>query len=298
MSGKTPGRGGSKTGVGSVKELVGWASPKRIGQFAAKDKTGDTGVHRKSAIVAKRAYRSSTAYWLNLIEKKDSKLREEFEKLPKKQREKYRLFRNSSLTARHSMDMAYITGMLIRACMRAKVKGTEKLDDNQIRKIIKAAALHDVAKIRWNLLMFLKPLSEFKETELVLWKEHAHSEQGLLLNAGVEPEVVEMAIGHHTALADMRFERAQEVDFGTKVIQVADKFTALSEPRGYYRRGYERKGKIESKGVVRYMWPSIKRIMLDEVKNGNLDRQITTIMINMIEHDKRLLPKRPKKFWK
>jgi putative nucleotidyltransferase with HDIG domain len=166
--------------------------------------------------------------------------------------------RKSSFTFHHSASVSQLTGLL------SKKIGWSP--DKQL--LLKSAALlHDIGKlvVPENIIQKAGALTPM---EYNIIKQHTYYTYWLLKPIVPESKLAEWAAYHHEKLNGSGYpfgKDSRELDLESRVIAIADIFTALREDRPY-RQGLN--------------WKEIERILLEQVKNQAIDKDITELLVN------------------
>lgn len=173
------------------------------------------------------------------------------------------LFRNtidfkSRFTATHS------TGVAECAVVLSRIFG---LTENEIKQIEIAGYLHDIGKLVVPNSILEKPGKLTKE-EFAVIRQHTYFTYSVLTTIGGLDHIAEWAAFHHEKLDGSGYPfhvSSEQIATGSRIMAVADIFTAIAEDRPY-RKGMER-GKIES-------------ILTSQVDNNALDKNIVKLLLD------------------
>ncbi len=163
----------------------------------------------------------------------------------------------SRFTATHS------TGVAECATMLAKYLG---FTDTEIAQLKIAGYFHDLGKLAVPNSILEKPGKLTKE-EFDIIKQHTYFTYTVLSTIGGLDTIAEWAAFHHEKLDGTGYPfhvKADKISIGSRIMAVADIFTALAEDRPY-RKGMKRN--------------EIEEIMLFQVKSGKLDSRIVYILL-------------------
>lgn len=165
-------------------------------------------------------------------------------------------FRNP-FTATHSKGVATISSKI------AKDIGFSK-ENTKIMKI--AGHFHDIGKMAWPLSIINKP-GKLSKSEWAQVKSHTYYSYYVLENIKEIPKLKEWAAYHHEAIDGSGYPfklNGQKLSMGSKIMSVADIFTALGEDRPY-RKGFGKEKIIE--------------ILSNKAQNNKIDKNITSLII-------------------
>ena len=140
----------------------------------------------------------------------------------------------------------------------------------ELRKMKIAGFLHDIGKIFIPNEILEKP-AQLTEEEFFIMKSHVYHTYRILSRFIKNEDVVEWASYHHERLNGKGYPfklKANKIPLGSRIMAVADMFTALTEERPY-------KKSISSSEAVRMM------IQLSE--EGELDTQIVSVLRNNLK---------------
>ena len=167
----------------------------------------------------------------------------------------------SRFTATHS------TGVAECAIMLSRYFG---LTDSEINQMEIAGYFHDLGKLVVPNSILEKPGKLTKE-EFAVIKQHTYFTYSVLSSIDGFSSVAEWAAFHHEKLDGSGYPfhvAADKIDIGSRIMSVADIFTALTEDRPY-RKGMERK--------------QIEDIFISHVANKSLDKNIVNILLENFE---------------
>lgn len=176
------------------------------------------------------------------------------------------LFRNtidfkSRFTATHS------TGVAECAVMLSRIFG---LTDTEIMQMELAGYFHDLGKLAVPNSILEKP-GKLTKDEFAVIRQHTYFTYSVLNTIGGLDHIAEWAAFHHEKLDGAGYPfhiGAEKINTGSRIMAVADIFTAIAEDRPY-RKGMERK-KIET-------------ILKSQVENNALDKKIVNLLIENFE---------------
>ena len=140
----------------------------------------------------------------------------------------------------------------------------------ELRKMKIAGFLHDIGKIFIPNEILEKP-AQLTEEEFFIMKSHVYHTYRILSRFIKNEDVVEWASYHHERLNGKGYPfklKANKIPLGSRIMAVADMFTALTEERPY-------KKSISSSEAVRMM------IQLSE--EGELDTQVVSVLRNNLK---------------
>ncbi|WP_027338861.1 HD-GYP domain-containing protein [Halonatronum saccharophilum] len=164
----------------------------------------------------------------------------------------------SSFTANHSKGVALTAAHLAKLC---------GWSDKEVKKMEIAGYLHDLGKLAIPVEILDKPGKLTKE-EFSIIKSHTFYTYHTLDSIEALKEIKEWAAFHHERLDGKGYPfRLSEGDLslGSRIMAVADIFTALTEDRPY-RKGMKRK--------------KVLSIMKSMVSNGAIDGSLVEILEN------------------
>lgn len=165
----------------------------------------------------------------------------------------------SQFTATHS------AGVTECAVLLAKLFG---LTEEEVKTMGIAGQLHDLGKLSIPNSILEKPSGLTRE-EFAIIKRHTYYTYSILNTIGGLGQIPEWAAFHHEKLdgSGYPFRMAgNNIRTGSRIMQVADIFTAMAESRPYRTHGMSK--------------DQIVKILSDMVNHGNLDRKITGLLLN------------------
>lgn len=108
------------------------------------------------------------------------------------------------------------------------------MDDAKLDDLFHAARFHDIGKIKIPIQILLKPSSLTKQERSII---NTHPLESYKMITGVYGEAVsQMVLQHHERIDGSGYPyglKDQKINFGAKVIAVADVYDALTAPRPY-----------------------------------------------------------------
>lgn len=163
-------------------------------------------------------------------------------------------------TYKHQLEVARLCKLV---CLEMKLESSESLG------IITAAKLHDIGKLAIPKELLSKP-TKLPDIEFELIKTHSNVGYEILNNIpfGGEP-VSDIILQHHERLDGSGYPyglRGEEILNQSKILMVCDVIEALSSHRPY--RPAISEGRL-------------KTIVLNEVKNGRLDKDIVELTLDV-----------------
>jgi putative nucleotidyltransferase with HDIG domain len=164
----------------------------------------------------------------------------------------------SSYTATHSSGVAAAAEHLARRLF---------FEDRECRLIRIAGHLHDLGKVAVPNAILEKP-ARLNSSEFDVIRGHAYHTFRILESIGGFEEISRWAAFHHERMDGNGYpfhHRGDALPLGSRILAVADVFTALTENRPY-RRGVLRDGTI---GILR-----------EFASNGSLDGRIVSVLID------------------
>jgi len=164
----------------------------------------------------------------------------------------------SSYTASHSSGVAATASLLARRLL---------FEERECRLIRIAGLLHDLGKVAVPNAILEKP-SRLDSSEFDVVRGHAYHTFRILENIGGFEEITRWAAFHHERMDGNGYpfhHSGEALPLGSRILAVADVFTALTENRPY-RRGVLRDGTI---GILR-----------EFASNGSLDGRIVSVLID------------------
>ena len=164
----------------------------------------------------------------------------------------------SSYTATHSSGVASTAEHLARRLL---------FEERECRLIRIAGHLHDLGKVAVPNAILEKP-ARLNASEFDVIRGHAYHTFRILENIGGFEEISRWAAFHHERMDGNGYpfhHRGDSLPLGSRILAVADVFTALTENRPY-RRGVLRDGTI---GILR-----------EFATNGSLDGRIVPVLID------------------
>ena len=176
------------------------------------------------------------------------------------------LFRNtvdfkSRFTATHS------TGVAECAVMLSRIFG---LTENEVKQMELAGYFHDLGKLAVPNSILEKP-GKLTKNEFAVIKQHTYFTYSVLNTIGGLDHIVEWAAFHHEKLNGSGYPfhiNAEKISAGSRMMAVADIFTALAEDRPY-RKGMKKK--------------NIQTILKSQVENNALDKKIVNLLFENFE---------------
>ncbi|MEO2069516.1 MAG: HD domain-containing phosphohydrolase [Desulfurobacteriaceae bacterium] len=139
-----------------------------------------------------------------------------------------------------------------------------------LKKMKVAGLLHDVGKIAIPNEILEKP-AKLTVEEYDVMKSHVFFSYKLISKLGIDRNIVEWAAYHHETLDGKGYPfklRAKDLSLGSRIMAVADIFTALMEDRPY------KKGLPVKRAIA---------IIDDLVKNGKLDKKVVNVLKENLE---------------
>ncbi|HEX9205376.1 MAG TPA: HD domain-containing phosphohydrolase [Candidatus Deferrimicrobiaceae bacterium] len=167
----------------------------------------------------------------------------------------------SSFTATHSSGVATTASLLARRLL---------FEERECRLIRIAGHLHDLGKVAVPNAILEKP-ARLNSSEFDVIRGHAYHTFRILENIGGFEEISRWAAFHHERMDGNGYpfhHRGDALPLGSRILAVADVFTALTENRPY-RRGVMRDGTI---GILR-----------EFASSGSLDGRIVSVLIDGYE---------------
>ena len=162
----------------------------------------------------------------------------------------------SSFTAMHS------AGVAASARTIARIAG---MSDDDCKKMTIAGYLHDVGKLRVPNSILDKP-GKLTEEEFNVIKEHPYYTRWILMDLEGFDQIANWAGFHHEKLNGKGYPfhfGAEWLDKGSRIMAVADIFSAITEVRPY-RDG------MDHDQAMAVMW--------NNVENGTLDRELVQLL--------------------
>ena len=163
----------------------------------------------------------------------------------------------SRFTATHS------TGVAESAAFLSRIFG---LTETEVSLMEVAGHFHDLGKLAVPSSILNKPGKLTKE-EFAVIKQHTYFTYTVLNTIGELDQITEWAAFHHEKLDGSGYPfhiSADKMSTGSRIMAVADIFTALAEDRPY-RKGMQRK--------------EIERILTNEANKNFLDRRIVNLLL-------------------
>ncbi len=168
----------------------------------------------------------------------------------------------SPFTATHSSGVARVAALLAKHL---------KFPPEDIEKIEVAGFLHDIGKVAVPTNILEKP-SKLTQEEYNIVKSHAFYTHQIISKVNVSSKIVEWASFHHETLNEKGYPfklSKDRLSIGSRIMAVADIFTALTEKRPY-----------------KETFP-IRRVVsiIDNMANsGNIDPQIVWVLKKNLDH--------------
>lgn len=175
----------------------------------------------------------------------------------------------SSFTARHSAGVAKIAEQL------AKLEGFSPFDSHMM---LIAGYLHDIGKLAIDNEVLEKP-SKLNEDEFNQIRSHTYFTYQILDSIPQFQLIKEWASYHHERIDGKGYPfhiKGNDLSLGSRIMAVADVFTAITEKRPY------RDGMNDRQTV---------KILYDMVGSGALDEKVVNILINNFQMIKELREK-------
>lgn len=169
--------------------------------------------------------------------------------------------RHSNFTMTHSTSVARIAARL------GELYG---YDGNTQNKLRIAGYLHDIGKL-YIPLDILEKRGALKSHEYAHMKEHSYKTILMLAPIGFMHDIIVWAGNHHERLDGSGYPfgiSGDDIDMPSRIMAVADVFTALIEDRPY-RKGMTREGAIG--------------VLTEEAKNCRLDQDIVALLSHNID---------------
>lgn len=167
--------------------------------------------------------------------------------------------RMSSFTATHSRSVAKIAAFL------AEIKG---FSADEVKNMKIAGLLHDLGKLAIPNDILEKP-GKLNNEEVVIIRQHTYYTYRILEQIDSFDTIAKWAAYHHETLDGQGYPfriKEESIPLGSKIVAVADIFTALTENRPYRENLPEVK---------------VKSIISKMVENGKIDRSIVN---DLFEH--------------
>jgi HD-GYP domain-containing protein (c-di-GMP phosphodiesterase class II) len=167
----------------------------------------------------------------------------------------------SSYTATHSGGVAVTASLLARRLL---------FEERECRLVRIAGHLHDLGKVAVPNAILEKP-ARLNASEFDVIRGHAYYTYQILSNIGGFEEITQWAAFHHERMDGRGYPfhyRGDALPLGSRILAVADVFTALTENRPY-RQGVLRDGTI---GILR-----------EFASNGSLDGRIVSVLVDEYE---------------
>jgi len=164
----------------------------------------------------------------------------------------------SSYTATHSGGVAATAEQLARRLL---------FEDRECRLVRIAGHLHDLGKVAVPNAILEKP-ARLNASEFDVIRGHAYYTHQILSRIGGFEEITQWAAFHHERMDGKGYpfhHRGDALPLGSRILAVADVFTALAENRPY-RRASLRDGTI---GILR-----------EFASNGSLDGRIVSVLVD------------------
>lgn len=142
------------------------------------------------------------------------------------------------------------------------------LTSTEVKMMEIAGQLHDLGKLSIPNAILEKPSGLTRE-EFAVIKRHTYYTYSILNTIGGLGPIPEWGALHHEKLDGNGYPfrlPAQDIGTGSRIMQVADLFTAMAESRPYRKMGMPK--------------DQIVRIFCDRVNEGTLDRRITGLVLN------------------
>ncbi|MCT6664494.1 HD domain-containing protein [Enterobacter mori] len=173
----------------------------------------------------------------------------------------------SSFTRTHSASVAHVAARL------AELYG---YDVDMQEKICIAGYLHDIGKL-FTPLHILEKHGKLESFEYATMKQHSYKTLVMLHPISELGDIIRWAANHHERLDGSGYPfrlGAASLDIPSRILAVADVFTAMTENRPY------RQGMESAKAMA---------ILHEEVRNYRLDRDIVTLLDHNIGSVKALV---------
>lgn len=163
----------------------------------------------------------------------------------------------SRFTATHSAGVAAVASELARRMC---------FSERGCRQMLVAGYLHDLGKVAIPNAILNKP-ADLEPAESDVIRAHTYHTYHILSTIGGFEEIAGWAALHHERLDGKGYPfhlRGEEIPLGSRIMSVADLFTAVTESRPY-RKGAERN---ETLAILNY-----------KVESGALDKNVVKILV-------------------
>ncbi|SNR81756.1 HD-GYP domain-containing protein [Desulfurobacterium atlanticum] len=179
----------------------------------------------------------------------------------------------SPFTATHSSGVAHIA---------ASLASLFKFTAPDLKKMKIAGLLHDIGKVAIPIDILEKP-GRLTQEEVNIMKSHVFYSYKIISKLNLDPNIVQWAAFHHETLNGKGYPfhlRAKDLSLGSRIMAVADIFTALMEDRPY------KKGMPEDKALSIIKELADKNILDKRVVNI-LQQNIKSINMQRAEAQKK-----------
>jgi len=158
----------------------------------------------------------------------------------------------------------------------------------ELRKMKIAGFLHDIGKVLIPSEILEKP-AKLSEGEFFLMKSHVFHTYRILRRFVRDEDIVKWASYHHERLNGRGYPfklKANQIPLGSRIMAVADIFTALTEDRPYKRA-------LSSEEAL--------RILIQLSKRGELDSQVVSVLsknLSAIDRSRKVAQERASKLYR
>lgn len=164
--------------------------------------------------------------------------------------------RNDPFTGKHSHRVADVSEYI------ARKRG---FCENEVILLRISGLLHDLGKLAVSNEILLKP-AKLTNTEFFIIKQHPYYTYQILQSIEGFEMIAKWAAYHHETLDGAGYPfhlHADELSLGSRVVAVADIFTALTERRPYH---------------ADFSWEEVRHIMANMADHNKIDRQLVDLL--------------------